>query len=86
MQKNNWQKLSIFLWCGIIICMVSKLQIQDGEFMIKFVVVEDDKSQQEKVKGVIDKVKFKTNEETETVFFSKYTKILQKIIVFIRYL
>ena len=80
MQKNNWQKLSIFLWCGIIICMVSKLQIQDGEFMIKFVVVEDDKSQQEKVKGVIDKVKFKTNEETETVFFSKYTKILQNII------
>lgn len=48
--------------------------------MIKFVVVEDDKSQQEKVKGVIDKVKFKTNEETETVFFSKYTKILQNII------
>ena len=69
MQKNNWQKLSIFLWCDIIIGMVSKLQIQDGEFMIKFVVVEDDKSQQEKVKGVIDKVKFKTNEETETVFF-----------------
>ena len=48
--------------------MVSKLQIQDGEFMIKFVVVEDDKAQQEKIKGVIDIVYVGDNNNLENTF------------------
>lgn len=48
--------------------------------MIKFIVVEDEKIQQEKVKAVIDKVQFKTTEEIQTVFFTKYTKALQNLI------
>lgn len=48
--------------------------------MIKIVIVEDDKNQQEKVKNVVDKIKFKTNEEIQTEFFTGYTKKLQNII------
>lgn len=48
--------------------------------MIKIVIVEDDKNQQEKVKNVVDKIKFKTNEEIQTEFFMGYTKKLQNII------
>jgi two-component system response regulator AgrA len=48
--------------------------------MIKIVVIEDDKNQQEKVKEVIDKTLFKRDDEVKVEFFNKYNKSLEKII------
>lgn len=48
--------------------------------MIKVIVIEDDKIQQEKVKKIISKILFKSNEEIKIEYFTKYNKDLQKII------
>lgn len=46
--------------------------------MIKIVIVEDEVAQQEKVKSVISKFLFKTEEEIKIEYYSKYNKSLEK--------
>lgn len=48
--------------------------------MIKIIVVEDEKIHQDKIKEVISKVLFKTNDDVKVEYFTKYNKSLQKII------
>ena len=48
--------------------------------MIKIIVIEDEKSQQDKIKEVISKLIFKTTEDIKVEYFTKYNKSLQKII------
>ena len=48
--------------------------------MIKIVVVEDDKLFQNKLKNVISKLIFKTNEDIKVEYYSKFNKNLEKTI------
>ena len=48
--------------------------------MIKIIIVEDEKIYQDKIKEVISKFVFKTDEDIKVEYFTKYNKALQKII------
>ena len=46
--------------------------------MIKFIVVEDNKVIQEKIKKLLIKISINTNQEYEAKYYEKYNKELQK--------